>query len=207
MSKLEDLTGLQFGDLTVIEFDGFHTQPSGKRRSCWKCICKCGKTVSVMSSNLKKGNSKSCGCLGRKNAILASTKHGDRHSRLYSTWTNIKSRCSDIENMKYGGRGIKMCDEWANDYLAFKEWALRNGYNDSLSIDRIDVNGNYSPENCRWADATLQANNRRNTLYVDFNGEIHTVSEWAKIIGVKYHTLYARIFRLSIPLEEALNNS
>lgn len=112
-----------------------------------------------------------------------------------------------MENMGYGGRNIKICEEWANSYILFKEWALSNGYNDSLSIDRIDVNGDYSPENCRWADAILQANNRRNTLYIDFNGETHTVSEWAKIFGIKYHRLYARLFKLGIPLNEALNNS
>ena len=160
-----------------------------------------------MSSNLKKGNSKSCGCLNMESILDRTVKHGDRHTRLYRIWCNMKGRCYNKNipgYQRYGGRGISVCDEWLNDYVAFRDWALANGYDDSLSIDRIDVDGEYSPYNCRWEDARVQANNRTNTVIIDAHGESHTLSDWAKLTGIKYHTLYARIYKLGISAEEAI---
>ena len=134
-------------------------------------------------------------------------RHGDRHTRLYSIWTNMKTRCcneSATDYDKYGGRGIGICDEWINDYLAFKNWALSNGYDETLSIDRIDVNGPYSPQNCRWANAKTQANNRTNTIFVTAHNQTHSLSEWSSLSGVRYHTLYARLFKLHMSPQEAI---
>lgn len=213
MSKFENLIGERYGRLEVVSFAGYHEQPSGKRRTLWRCRCDCGNYVDVMAVNLKKGNTKSCGCYNIESIKSRFTKHGDRHCRLYSIWSNMKTRCYDKSNKtyeKYGARGIRVCDEWLNSYEAFKAWAVSNGYDESLSIDRIDVNGDYCPQNCRWVDAVVQANNRTNTLYVSAHGETHSLSEWASLCGVKYHTLYARIFKahvspdLAIPFQNKL---
>ena len=111
---------------------------------------------------------------------------------------------------KYGARGIKVCDEWRHSFEAFKDWAFASGFSESLersecSLDRIDVNGDYSPENCRWADAFVQANNRRNTIYIKYKGETKSLSALVKEFGVKYHTLYARLYKLNMSVEEAFN--
>lgn len=211
MPKLEDITGNRYGRLTVIEFAGFHEQPSGRRRSQWRCRCDCGNEVIVQTFNLKSGNSKSCGCYNAESIKDRSTTHGCRHTRLYAIWTNMKTRCYNkgetSDYMNYGGRGIKMCEEWRDSFEPFRDWALKNGYDDSLSIDRVDVDGAYEPSNCRWVDAKLQANNRRNTISVSSNGETRTLSEWSRITGIKYHTIYARMKRLGMSQEEAINYS
>lgn len=199
----EDLTGMTFGRLTVVSVGNDFVSKNGERRMRWRCLCECGNYVDVLPYNLKRSNTKSCGCLNDDVRIEHSTKHGDRHTRLYSIWTGIKTRCFDKNNAtykRYGGRGITMCDEWKNSYTEFRDWAVNNGYSDdgcdSLSIDRIDVNGNYEPNNCRWSTAKVQANNRRNTIKITAHGETHTLSEWSDITGEKYHTLFARIYKL-----------
>jgi ankyrin repeat protein len=125
--------------------------------------------------------------------------HGDtnRNSRLHRIWANMKARCRNPNNDRfhdYGARGIKVCDEW-HDYLTFKEWAMTNGYEDHLTIDRIDVNGNYEPTNCRWVDRCTQQNNMRSNTIIHHNGESHTLAEWSKICGIPYHTLVTRYTR------------
>lgn len=161
MSKLVDLTGQRFGRLVVKALaDKGRKNVSAK----WECICDCGNTLIVSASSLRTGNTRSCGCLHRDaNQSGHNTRHGDCYTRLYTIWRSMRQRCGNPKNMdykSYGGRGILVCDEW-KDYTAFKRWALSNGYADNLSIDRINVDGNYEPGNCRWADAKTQANNRR----------------------------------------------
>lgn len=127
----------------------------------------------------------------------ANKTHGMRWTRLYNTWTQIKQRCTNKNNERYedyGGRGIKVCDKWMNSFDAFREWSLKNGYKDNLSIDRIDVNGDYEPDNCKWSTDIDQQRNKRNNRLVTINGETKTLAEWAEISGIPYKTLQRRIY-------------
>lgn len=160
---------------------------SGKHKR-WICVCECGKIAEVSSGKLKKGDTKSCGCIN----------HGKSGTRIYRIWKHIKGRCQNPqdENYKnYGGRGITVCDEWATDFMAFYDWAISNGYSEDLTIDRIDNSKGYSPENCRWTDMKTQANNTRWNHKITYKGETKTLSEWADFLGIKSNTLNYRLRR------------
>lgn len=187
MKKI-DLVGMIFGRLTVI---GPHESKNG--RTMWECQCECGNTIVARSENLKSGNTKSCGCLvsDTSSAWLKSLKttHGLSKTRLYVVWKNMISRCYDERNKRYdryGGRGISVCDEWLNSLENFVNWANSNGYDDALTIDRIDTNGNYCPDNCRWVDAKVQCNNRSTNVLIEYNGELLTRREIADIENIGY---------------------
>lgn len=163
---MKDITGQIFGRLTAIECIG-----SNNRNSClWLCKCSCGNTKIVDGNSLRMGRTRSCGCLDREKHITHPNRktHGKHDTRLYRIWKAMKSRCfnPNTESFKkwYGSNGIIVCDEWKNNFMAFYDWAMSNGYKDDLSIDRIDPLGNYEPCNCRWADAKTQANNKRNKV-------------------------------------------
>ena len=202
--KTEDLTGKKFGRLTVIGRDG--TYPSGNIR--WLCQCDCGGLTHATGHLLKSGTVKGCKCVSSERMKRLNTKHGGFGTRLYETWRNLNRRCYN-ENHKayplYGGRGITVCDEW-REFEPFRDWALANGYAEDLTIDRIDVNGNYEPSNCRWATMKEQSNNKRNSHYIEYNGEKHTISEWADIYGVDQVKLWARLQYRNWDLKAALES-
>lgn len=127
---------------------------------------------------------------------MSNLRHGMRNTRLYDIWRSMKQRCYNPKTnryKKYGGRGITVCDEWKDNFQSFYDWAMSNGYSDDLSIDRIDPNGNYESNNCRWATAKQQANNRTNNNIIEFNGEVHTLAQWSEITGIKMATIGARL--------------
>lgn len=205
MPPLRDLTGRKFGRLTVInraESDTF-----GHAR--WNCLCECGKYHIVSGSNLLLGHVKSCGCLNEELAGGRLRKHGMHGSRINRIWKEMRHRCNNVKNTSYenyGGRGIRVCSEWnnpANGFINFYNWAISNGYEDNLSIDRIDNDGNYCPENCRWADLFEQGSNKRNNVRITVNGINHTLAEWARIMGVKRSFLISKL-KSGCSLEEIL---
>jgi hypothetical protein len=191
MRRLKDLTGARFGKLTVIE-----RAPSQKGHTCWKCRCDCGGEIIAQSWLLRRGDYRSCGCFRNELLRQRRTTHGMSHTRLFRIWAEMKKRCYNPKQgfyQDYGGRGITICKEWQSDFQAFYQWAIVSGYKDNLSIDRIDVNGNYTPDNCRWATRKEQANNTRRNHYVFYNGKTHTIAEWAEIIGISPKTIQSRL--------------
>lgn len=172
----------------------------------WECSCSCGKEVVVRSDHLRSGDTRSCGCLCREEQSVRARTHGQRNTRLYKTWQGMIFRCENpkAESYKhYGGRGIKVCEEW-HRFEDFFKWATSSGYSDELTIDRIDVNGNYEPGNCRWADTFTQCNNKRNTRYLTFNGQRKSVKEWSLITGFSYGMIADRVYRHGWSAEQAL---
>lgn len=180
MSKLIDLTGCKFGRLTVICRDGSTSQ----HKPMWKCKCVCGKETRVSSMDLRTGNTRSCGCYKVDRLV----KHRDCKNRLYNIWSHMKQRCFDNNDpsyIHYGARGITVCEEWTNSYSIFRDFAQTHGYIDGLTIERIDVNGNYEPTNIRFIPLYEQSKNKRNSvLYLGF-----TQAEWAERLGVPSPTL------------------
>lgn len=160
MGKFIDLTGRRFGRLLVLEKAG----RNDSLQILWRCRCDCGKETITRGLTLRNGETKSCGCLFEESRKAGfHVIHGGSKERLYNIWRAMRSRCNNPNNWKYsdyGGRGIRVCSEW-NKYPVFRQWAMTHGYENSLSIDRIDVDGNYEPDNCRWADDKTQANNKR----------------------------------------------
>ncbi len=185
--RIKSLIGQKFNMLTVV--DMVQSNPV-----IWRCRCDCGNYTNVRTSNLKRGLVKSCGCLHHR----GNPAHNLSNTRLYKIRAKMIRRCfckDDQAYPRYGGRGITMCDEWRDSVEAFAEWAYANGYRDDLSIDRIDNNGNYSPQNCRWATSEEQANNtRRNKVYT-FNGETKNLKHWCNELGLKYSTVHMRLLR------------
>lgn len=203
MPKIVDLTGQRFGRLTVICEAGRAKNGSKK----WRCLCDCGNEHFVTTGNLTNGSTNSCGCYRKEYVSDKNYVHGKSHTRLNSIWRGMKKRCFNQNDSRfnlYGGRGITVCKEWKDDFQAFYDWAMNNGYTDNLSIDRIDVNGNYEPSNCRWADSKTQSNNKSTSFLLTMNGETHTVSEWAEIVGIDRKTISDRITRFGWSAEKAL---
>lgn len=204
MRKSINIAGIKFTRLTAIKFDHYHKKPNGQRVEYWLCKCDCGKTSIVCKGDLTSGNIKSCGCLLKE----ALHTHKLSKTRLYKTYHNIKKRCYNLNNPRYkdyGKRGIKMCTEWENDFVAFYNWSLNNGYKDNLTIDRIDNNGNYEPSNCRWVNAKIQGRNTRSNRLFTYNGETHCIVEWAEMYNIKYHTLKKRLNSYGWSIGKALN--
>lgn len=188
-----DLTGQRFGKLTVICFSGRR----GRKRM-WLCECECGKQVERETWYLKSGHGLSCGCTKSDKISKAITKHGQRHTKLYRVWSAMKRRCDNPKvdrYPRYGGRGIKYCDEW-NKFIPFYEWAIKAGYKEGLSIDRINPDGNYEPNNCRWITMAEQANNTSQNRHIFYGGRSMTVAEFANAIKQPYMKVYQELFKL-----------
>lgn len=205
--------GQKFGRLTVIELDHVeHTKRSKNKtynREYYKCACECGNEVVVSKEGLKYRYTQSCGCLKLETSIKNlknKNNHGLSNTKLYKIYADIKSRCFNskkISYKNYGGRGITMCEEWL-EFENFYNWAINNGYKEGLTIERIDVNGNYEEKNCKWIPLEEQAKNRRDTHFVTYNGKTYCVTEWATIVGLKRSTLEARINNYGWNIEKAL---
>lgn len=194
MGKYRDLTGQTFGRLTAME------RINKNGRAYYLCQCSCGNVCCVFHSNLTQGFTNSCGCLQREQAADRQRTHNMTGTRIHSIWKAMKDRCFREKCRayhNYGGRGITICDEWLgeNGFLNFYNWAMDSGYRDDLTIDRIDVNGNYCPENCRWATRKEQGNNTRKNHFVTHDGKTMTISQWADHLGVKPSLIMQRLKR------------
>lgn len=202
MGRYKDITGQQFGRLTVIEYVGANKS----RLAMWKCKCSCGNIITTAGKRLRDGTSKSCGCYRMENISGHGATHKMTGTRIYKEWSLMKYRASSrtwSEADRYANRGITVCSEWKDSFENFAEWALLHGYSDDLSLDRIDNNKGYSPENCRWANRTTQNRNKECNVIIEYNGTKKCLAEWAECLGMNYGTLYSRIFRGKMSIKEA----
>lgn len=200
---IKDLTGQRFGRLIVLYRTDDHQYPNGRHDVQYKCKCDCGKELNVLGIHLRSGHTCSCGCYREDKSREKMTTHGKTNTRLYVIWKNMRERCTNPKHKNYsiyGGRGIKICEEW-NQFDSFYNWAVCNGYSDDLTLDRIDVNQGYSPENCRWISQKEQCNNTRRNIKVSIDGEVKTLKQWSKINGLNYGTVSSRIKRGWTPIE------
>lgn len=187
MGKIKDLTGQRFGKLVAIK----PLDEKQNNKLVWLCKCDCGNETNVIGTKLTSGNTKSCGCLKKK--------HGMFGTRLYNVWHSMKERCyveSATSYKNYGERGIKVCDEW-QEFIPFMKWAYANGYDENAprgqcTLDRIDYNGDYCPENCRWVDMNVQHNNTSANVYIEYNGVLDTLSNHARRVGLDPRTVESR---------------
>lgn len=198
--NFKDLTGKKFGSWTVLE----RVSKIGERTK-YLCKCDCGSENFVIGSSLTNGQSAKCRKCGYKYANYGT--HNKYKTRLYTIWVNIKSRCNRETAtgfQYYGGKGIKICEEWSTNFINFYNWSMNNGYSDDLTIDRIDVNGNYEPSNCRWVSKKEQANNKTTNHYITYNGETKTISQWSSITGISQNVILQRLERYKWSVERAL---
>lgn len=212
--------GQKFNKLTIVKLDHIEEKQYKKHSfhlEYYLCRCECGQEKIILKNQITGGYVKSCGCLLKSKEKIQklkehSTTHGFSKTRLYKLWIGIKTRCYNPKRQGfylYGGRGIKMCPEWEKDFLSFRKWALNNGYNENAkrgeyTIDRIDVNGDYSPENCRFISIKEQMNNRRKTTFITYKGQTKPMSEWCKEYGIKINTAHKRI-KMGWDLDKVFN--
>ena len=199
------MIGRKFNKLTVIEELPERTKNGTKK---YKCICDCGKYTTVIGTRLRNGMTKSCGCLRVAISGQNNTKHRKTNTRLYNIYRGMVQRCynkNDKDYSYYGERDIRICDEWRNDFMSFYDWAMKHGYADNLTIDRIDVNKNYEPNNCRWITQYEQQNNRANNLIVFYNNKKQTITKWIKELGLKnsYSTIHRRLVEFGYDVKDA----
>lgn len=200
MSLCEDLTGRRFNMLVVQR----RVANSKRGQSRWECLCDCGNSTIVTASNLKTGAVKSCGCLKHKKHDT----HHLSHTPLCKVWYKMRQRCYSINDQAYkdyGGRGITICDEWKNNFESFYNWSLANGYTDGLTIDRINNNDGYSPQNCRWSTPKEQANNRRSCRYFTFDGKTMNLMQWCNLLNLPYKIVHSRIYKSKWTFERAIS--
>lgn len=209
--KFIDLTGQRFGRLTAV------SRAANKgNATMWLCRCDCGNEKAISAHHLSSGVTQSCGCKRRGiDGYLREHSLPDTAKRLLLLWRGMKRRCYDSKTQYYaiyGGRGISVCDEWKDNFQAFYEWSMANGYKEEIlpngrnkwMIDRINNDGNYEPSNCRWVDIQIQANNKRSNHLLDFNGKIQTITKWSKETGLSTQVIKHRIEKLGWSIEKAL---
>ena len=195
------MVGKKYGRLTVISKAGRNKH--GKQ--LFECKCACGNKTTVERGSIRSGNTKSCGCYKQEMAIKANRTHGMTNTPLYNSWRAMQERCNNpnASNYKiYGGRGVAICSEWL-EFEPFARWAMANGFQPGLWIERIDNNGNYEPSNCKWATREEQSNNRRNNHMVTFRSKTMSIAQWSRVTGIRYSTLRSR-FNDGWPPERAL---
>lgn len=204
MSKYIDITGQRFGRITVVSFCGIDKN----RAATFNCLCDCGTKTVVFGSNLRSGLTTSCGCYHRevlKLSVLTRTKHGKRGTGAYSSWHGMIQRCSN-PNVKaykdYGGRGITVCDKWKSFEGFYEDMGERPP---KTTIERIDTNKGYTVDNCIWANSMVQANNTRSNKFVEYNGKVQTIAQWAAEYNLSYMTLHGRLFKSQWSIEDCLN--
>lgn len=191
--------GEKFGRLTVIG------RSHENKTSYLECICDCGTRKRIQSHAVLHGKTRSCGCMNAERSVDPVYKH-----RLYATWNGMRQRCLNSKSARYGdygGRGIKICDEWANDFRAFEKWAYENGFEEGLTIDRMNNDGNYEPSNCRWATYSMQNSNQRKrtpSRRYEIDGVKKTQKEWCEEYGVHAETVRYRMRKMGMTLKEAL---
>ena len=196
MGKFIDLTGQKFGRLTVIS-RAENSKINGHIKVRYNSLCDCGKYCVVYASDLKSGNTRSCGCLHDERCRERATTHGLGHTPIYGTWCNMKARCFNPNNTdysRYGGRSITIFESWCEDFQAFYDYVsqLEHYGEENYTLDRIDVNGNYEPGNVRWADAKTQRRNQARTISIEYNGKTMCLKDAAELSGIKVTTLWVR---------------
>lgn len=205
-----DLINKRFNRLTVVKW--LAEKERIHRNNPLLCLCDCGNTIQTNANKLLTGHTKSCGCKKSQMISDLNRKYIYSNKRLYSVYKAMLTRCYDPKDrnyIRYGHRGIKVCDEWLNNYDNFAEWAFSNGYNQNAAfhvctIDRINVDGNYEPSNCRWISNKEQQQNTRRCRNFEYNGEIHNISKWAEILNIPYNTLYRKLMIKKLPIQEII---
>lgn len=201
---MKDYSGERFGRLTVLSFS-----KKEKGRYFWVCKCDCGNIKEVCIRELKNGNTKSCGCLRKESPSRIKTNNMS-NTRIHQIYHNMKSRCLNPKNTRYrdyGERGIKICDEWLGKYIGFNnfcKWAFDNGYSENLTLDRIDNNGNYCPDNCRWADTKTQRRNSRKIINITIGKDTKCLKDWCEFYNIKEPALFNYAKRNSVSIKESL---
>ena len=211
-NRKSDLVGKKFGKLTVIKWLPTNERDPKYKNYPYLCLCECGNYIQAKANALTSGNKVSCGCYhdeySHSTKIIHRT-HNSSYTRLYHVWQAMKDRCTNpnsTSHKNYYDKGVRVCDEWF-DFEVFKEWALDNGYDENApqgkcTIERLDGNKGYSPDNCIWADAKVQRRNTSRTVFYEYNGEKHIITDWAKILNVRYNTLYYAVYEKGMTIEE-----
>ena len=192
-SKIKDITGQRFGRLTVIAHVGYR-----RKYALWQCECDCGNSTIVIGSDLRRGNTQSCGCLARDRSSEVHFMHGMDGTPTYKSWIGTKTRCykpDDSHYKDYGGRGIRVCTRWKNSFENFLEDMGKRP--EGKTLDRIDNDGNYTPDNCKWSTPKEQSRNQRTNKLITYQGETECLARWAEILNVNYETLRSRLSRHS----------
>lgn len=198
-----DLFGKRFGKLTVLE----RLPANSHGEAIWVCRCDCGNTHLATSYNLTRGKTKQCRECMIKQIADTNRTHGCQPKRLHEIYSNMKTRCHNPKYElwhRYGGRGIKICDEWEKSFESFRDWAFSSGYSEELTLDRINNDGDYCPENCKWSTVTEQANNRRTNRMLTLHGETDTMANWSRRLNLPYWLIQKRVDNYKWSDEKAL---